>query len=302
VEKQAVDNEIQAVVDQVPTWRGKALILTPLDGGLTNRNYRVDAEGVSYVLRLAGVNTDLLGIDREREMACSRTAAGVDVGPEVITYLPEYQALVRRFVQGKQLTEADVRRPEVLRRLAQTLRRCHACKTPSDLGTFLPFEAVRNYYALAQQRTLPLPQELSQALDLLARLETELRTGEPPCLCHNDLLPANFIDDGTCIRIIDWEYGGLGDRFFDLGNLAVNNVLDEGQERLLLEAYFGEARPEDLRRLRLMRLVSDMREAMWGFLQAGISTLHSPEYYLAYGRKHLERFLGAAAAHHPPPC
>lgn len=104
-------------------------------------------------------------------------------------------------------------------------------------------------------------------------------------------MPANFLDDGGSIWLIDWEYGGLGDRFFDLGNLAVNHQLDEAGERALLEAYFGEMRDEHLRRLRRMRLVSDMREAIWGFLQAAVSTLHSPGYYLDYGRKHLRRFL-----------
>jgi thiamine kinase-like enzyme len=109
------------------------------------------------------------------------------------------------------------------------------------------------------------------------------------------LVPANFIDDGTVIRVIDWEYGGLGDRCFDLGNLAVNSGMTEEQERLLLHAYFGNASPEHVRRLRLMRLVSDMREAMWGFVQANISQLHEPAYYLGYGKKHLDRFMAGSA-------
>jgi thiamine kinase-like enzyme len=296
-----MDEELKAVLTHVPLLHGKTLAIMPLSGGLTNRNYRVNAEGESYVLRIAGVGTELLGIDREREVACSHAAAGAGVGPEVIAHLPVYQALVRRFVPGRQLSDEDVRRPEELRRLAQTLRRCHDYQAPPDLGAFSPFEVVRSYHALAREKNVPLPEELGRALELLGQIERELRTAEPPCLCHNDLLPANFIDDGTAIRIIDWEYGGLGDRFFDLGNLAVNNALDEELEGLLLEAYFGAVSPEHLRRLRLMRLVSDMREAMWGFLQAGISTLHSPDYYLAYGRKHLERFLGAAAAYQPSP-
>jgi thiamine kinase-like enzyme len=138
-----------------------------------------------------------------------------------------------------------------------------------------------------------LPSRLPEALAELARLEQKLAAGEPPCLCHNDLLPANFIDDGTRLSIIDWEYAGAGDRFFDLGNFAVNLQLDDAGEKALLTAYFGADRADDRRRLRLMRRVSDLREAMWGAVQAGISTLHSPDYYLDYGRKHLERFLSA---------
>jgi hypothetical protein len=81
----------------------------------------------------------------------------------------------------------------------------------------------------------------------------------------------------------------MGDRFFDLGNLAVNNQFDAEHESRLLELYFGIVRPEDHRRLRLMRRASDMREALWGFLQSGISTLDVD--YVAYGTRHLDRFL-----------
>ena len=116
-----------------------------------------------------------------------------------------------------------------------------------------------------------------------------MKSDDPLCPCHNDLLAGNLIDDGTVVHIIDWEYGGMGDRFFDLGNLAVNNDFDDEHERALLMLYFGQVRPDHLRRLRLMRLASDMREAMWGFLQSAISTLDVD--YLAYGRKHLERFV-----------
>src|SRR4030095_13529614 len=121
-----------------------------------------------------------------------------------------------------------------------------------------------------------------------------LESCEPHCPCHNDLLAANLIDTGEAVRIIDWEYGGMGDLFFDLGNLAVNNDFEHEHERALLELYFGEVQSEHLRRLRLMRLVSDMREAMWGFLQSAISTLNVD--YLSYGHKHLERFIVGAQA------
>ena len=131
---------------------------------------------------------------------------------------------------------------------------------------------------------------------MLERLEGELPTTDAPCLCHNDLLPANFIDDGKEIRFIDWEYAGVGDRFFDLGNLAVNAQWTHEEEAAFLDDYFGQTRPDDVRRLRLMRLVSDLREALWGFLQSAISPLHEPAYYLDYGAQHLERFLLAGCS------
>ena len=284
-----VDEQIQKLTGLIPQLRGRSLTVSPLDGGLTNRNYRIDTGGESYVLRIAGKDTALLGIDRAREAACARAAAEVGVGPEVIAYLPEHDAMVRRFVPGRVLTMEDVRQSDVLRRVVDALHRCH--DGPPCPGSFSPFATVRNYYALARERHVVFPDDLDRALERLGRVQQELQTNDPPCPCHNDLLAGNFIDDGALVRIIDWEYGGMGDRFFDLGNLATNNELDDQHERVLLADYFGQVRPDHLRRLRLMRLASDMREAMWGFLQAAVSTLDVD--YLAYGRKHLERFANS---------
>jgi thiamine kinase-like enzyme len=277
-EQQEMDDEVRAVLEHVPALRGRESTLTPLGGGLTNLNFRVDAAGATYVLRLAGTGSEHLGIDRERELACALAAAAAGVGPEVVASLPELRAVVSAFVHGRLLKAEDIRRPEMLRRVAQTLRRYHDHPVAPDLGAFSPFATIRAYYEQVKAGGAALPAELGGALAVLAKVEKELQTDEPPCLCHNDLLPANFIDDGTALRVIDWEYGGLGDRFFDLGNFAANTELDEAQDRELLAGYFGAARPEHLRRLRLMRMVSDLREVTWGFVQAGVSKLHEPEY------------------------
>ena len=105
---------------------------------------------------------------------------------------------------------------------------------------------------------------------------------------HNDLLPANFLRDGDRMQLIDWEYAGMGDRWFDLGNFAVNNELDDDQEAQLLEAYFGEP-PDEQRRatLKLFRFMSDFREAMWGVVQAGVSELDFD--FREYAQKHFDR-------------
>jgi thiamine kinase-like enzyme len=283
----AVHEQIHRIIQLIPELRGRSATVTAISGGLTNRNYRIDTGGKSYVLRVAGENTALLGIDRQCEVACARTAAELGVGPEVVSYLSEPEAMLTRFLPGQVLTAHDVQQPAILRRVVEALRRYHG--GPGCPGSFSPFATVRSYHALARDRQVVLPENLETAFELLARIERELQTSDPPCPCHNDLLAANFIDDGITVKIIDWEYGGMGDRFFDLGNLAVNNELEERHELALLELYFGEIRSDHLRQLRLMRLASDMREAMWAFLQAAISNLDSD--YLRYGRKHLERFL-----------
>jgi thiamine kinase-like enzyme len=151
---------------------------------------------------------------------------------------------------------------------------------------------VRRYYVEARKRKVPFARNIASALETLARIEDEAGVPEYVCPCHNDLLPGNLIDDRRKVWILDWEYGGVGDLFFDLGNLAANSLLSREQETTLLRYYFGKTRAADLRRLRLMRLASDMREAMWGFMQMGVSKLDFD--YRTYARRHLQRFLDGA--------
>jgi thiamine kinase-like enzyme len=280
----------EQLIDLIPQWRGRVRGVTALGGGLTNRNLRVELDDGSFVLRVAGKDTGLLGIDRAVEAACAQRAAQLGIGPEPLAFLPEHEVLVRRFISGCVLTAAEVRSPEILGRVVASLRRYH--ESAAGPGSFSPFVTVRQYGALARERGVELPVEFGLALEQLAALEKELGETETPCPCHNDLLSANLIDDGTVVRIIDWEYAGMGNRFFDLGNLAVNNEFGEEEETMLLRLYFGAARPADLRRLRLMRLASDMREAAWGYVQAAISSLN--EDFHGYGLKHLHRFLKRA--------
>ena len=275
------------LIQLIPALRGRALTVSPLEGGLTNRNFRIDADGESYVLRVAGKDTTLLGIDRACEVACSRAAAAAGVGPEIVAYLPEHYAMLRRFVAGRALNAGWFHQPGALQRVLTTLRRYH--NGPTGTGLFSPFATVRKYHALARERGVALPDGVRRALDRLIRIEWELRSDAPPCPCHNDLLGANIIDDGVSPLIIDWEYAGMGDRYFDLGNLAAGSEFGAEDERAALAVYFGNVQTDDLRRLRLMRMASDLREAMWGFLQSSISTLNVD--YPEYGRRYLERFL-----------
>lgn len=282
----------QELASLFPELRGKALTLSPLEGGLTNRNFRVEADGEAYVLRVSGEDTSKLGIDRHCEAACSRSAAELDIGPQIVACLPERGLMLRRFLRGRVLTPADFLDADVISRVVKALHRYHT-NAPA-VGRFSPFSTVRAYHVQADERGVKLPELLADALDVMVGIERQMRDAETLRPCHNDLLAANFIDDGATVRIIDWEYAGAGDPFFDLGNLAVNNEFTAEQEQVLLANYFGEARTEDLRRLQLMRMASDLRESMWGFVQSATSSLDTD--FTAYGQRHLERFVEAATA------
>lgn len=282
--------EASKVIPLIPCLKGKEVKVCPLKGGLTNRNYSLDCAGARFVLRVMGENSRLLGIDRQAELACLKSAHAIGIGPEVIAFFPERGALVTRFVTGRVLVPKALKSPAILRRVVASLRQYHDQATGA--GTFSPFETIRGYYAASRKRKVRFPRAINRALHLLARIEEDIGVAERVCHCHNDLLCSNLVDDGHKVWILDWEYGGAGDLFFDLGNLAANNRFSHEQEAQLLEYYFGQAPPAGLRRLRLMRLASDMREAMWGFLQTGISKLSFD--YATYARRHLKRFLHRA--------
>jgi thiamine kinase-like enzyme len=282
-----LDAEAKALIPLIPRLKGLEVKVSPLKGGLTNRNYLLECEGERFVLRVMGDNSALLGIDRQAEHACLRAAHDIGIGAEVMAFFPRKGALVTRFVTGRVLTPADLRNPRVLRRVVASLRRYH--EKSNGAGTFSAFETVRRYFSLGRNRKVVFPRNIDRALRILARIEGELGIPDRVCHCHNDLLSSNLVDDGRSVWILDWEYGGAGDLFFDLANLAANSRFDREQEVQLLKRYFGKAQPVDIRRLHLMRLASDMREAMWGFLQTRISKLDFD--YQTYARRHFERFL-----------
>ena len=290
----ALYDELVRAMRKVPELAGRHLTLTALSGGITNRNFRVDAAGTTdrWVIRLAGNDTHLLGISREVEHAATVAAAGVGVGPEVTAFIRPEGYLVTRFIVGSPVSDEAVRQPKTLRRVADSLRRIH--DGPAIPGLFVPLRICEAYRALAMARGVPIPSVYDQASEIGRRIEgafladpLELRP------CHNDLLNANFIDDGARIRIIDWEYAGMGDPFFDLGNFSINHELTEEQDRTLLEAYDGEVRDSRLARLTLMRVVSDFREAMWGVLQQGVSSLDVD--FVEYAASRFERLRANAS-------
>ncbi len=289
-------DELAHALGRLPELAGGDLTFTTLSGGITNRNFLVSGArgGVRYVVRLAGNDTHLLGISREVEHAATVAAAGLGVGPEVVAFMRPEGYLVTRFIEGRPVPVSGMRDPARLRSVGETLRRIH--DGPAIPGLFVPFRIVEAYRALAAARGVPIPPEYELAHAIARRIELACLTAPLELRpCHNDLLNANFIDDGRRLRIVDWEYAGMGDPFFDLGNFSVNHELDRDGDAVLLEAYLGAGRttPALLARVALMRVVSDFREAMWGVLQQGVSTLE--EDFEGYAARHFDRLIGAAS-------
>ncbi len=290
-------DELVGAMQRVPELAGKQLTLVALSGGITNRNFRVDVAGERdrYVIRLGGNDTHLLGISREVEHAATVAAAGVGVGAEVIAFLRPDGYLVTRFIEGTPMAELDVHAPHVIERVADSVRRFH--EGPAIPGLFVPLRIVEAYRALARDNGVRIPPEFELAQAIGRRVELALLTNPLEMRpCHNDFLAGNLIDDGSRMRIVDWEYAGMGDPFFDLGNFSVNNELTADEDAALLAFYDAEPSPrtDRLARMVLFRVISDFREAMWGVLQEGISTLDVD--FRAYAAEHFDRLLANATA------
>jgi thiamine kinase-like enzyme len=286
-----LDPALAAVIGAVPQWAGRNPNVTPITIGITNRNFRLDFGDESFVVRLAGKDTDVLGIDRAAENEAANAAAAAGVAPEVFAYLPQHAALVTWFVPGDHIPERDLLREEVLAAVVRSIRVIHGCAPIRS--TFPVFRIVEDYRRIASDRGVPIPSEYDDAHARAGRIETVFaRAPMPQTTCHNDLLNANFLRDGDHVWIVDYEYAGMGDPFFDLGNLSINNGLTSDAQEVLLRLAFGHVTDDHRARLGLMRIMSDFREAMWGVVQQAISTLDFD--YVAYADKHFTRLLESA--------
>ena len=265
-----------------------------LTGGITNLNYRMRMGDGEFVIRVTNPAAGLLEIDRVAELIAVRAAAAIGVGAEVAALLPEQDCLVCRFIPGRPIPPEELRTPTHLRAVGATLAQLHASGTTLP-STFNPFRVVENYARTAAARGAPERREFPEASRVATEIERSLQGAEHlPVMCHNDLLNANFLHDGKRIRIVDWEYAGMGDRYFDLGNFSINHECTETDDVHLLAGYFGE--PVSDRRIgivRLMRIMSDFREAMWGVVQSVNSVIEFD--YEAYASRHFARLLHSAA-------
>jgi len=278
---------LEEVIARIPGWTDSRIVTSTLGGGITNLNYRVDIGGESFVVRIPGKDSALLGIDREHEYVCTLAASQSGVGPEVVHYLEAEGVLVTAFIPGRAVSMEEMGRPTTIQRVAESLRRYHS--GPVFPGTFSALQTIREYLRISRSGA-SLPLRMDWMVETAEVIDGALRAVTRPFRpCHNDLLLGNFIDDGHLIRIVDWEYAAMGDPFFDLGNFAVHHGFNDAQEAMFLEAYLGHATAPDLARLKLMKIISDLREAMWAMVQVTISTLDYD--FVQYGQKHFDRYV-----------
>lgn len=263
--------DLETAMTTVPCLRG-ATRTEELSGGLTNRNVRVVSPQGDFVVRLSSNESSLLAIDRENEYRNSVLAFEAGVGAEVVDYLPGNGVMVVRFIEGRSFTEEDVRDPLQWPRIAAAARQLHS--GPSFVNRFDMFEIQRGYLEVVVDNGFRLPPGYRDHEPDLARIKHALAsTAEPTVPCNNDLLAGNFIDTGSTLRLIDYEYSGNNDACFELGNIWSEATLPDHALDALIASYYGRERPSKVARARLWALMSQYGWTLWATIQTSISTI-----------------------------
>ena len=279
------DPQVVDLARRVPGWGDLPLAIEPIELGITNRNYKVTLpDGAAYMLRVPGERTEVLGIDRACEAEAARRADALGIGPPVLCELPGVGTLVTRFVAGRHASDDA----EFAGRLPEVVAALRAFHSSGPIGGRFPIHRVVEWHARdASSRGVNAPEIYDELHARSAEIEAAFADAPaPPAPCHNDLLPANVLFDEGRVWLLDFEYAGMNDVFFDLGNLAVNSRLDDAARDALLVAYFGAVTPARWARLHLMMVMSELREGMWGVVQQAISTLTHVDF-VAYADERL---------------
>jgi len=263
---------VDEAVKRISLWDGQETKVSQLSGGLTNENYLIEAAGQRYVMRIPGQSTELLAIDRANEVFNTKAAATTGIGPKVLEHIPDLDVLVLEFIQGPTMSAATLQTKEMVERMAGSFHRLHA--SPRFLKDFNMFRLIEDYLRIVQEHEVTIPAGYRDRLPVVAKIESALKTGALPAVsCHNDLLCENFIDDGTALRIVDYELSGNNDPCFDLGNTAQEAEFDQELRTALCAAYFGRDDGRQLARMNLFALMSDIGWTLWGAIQAKISAV-----------------------------
>jgi thiamine kinase-like enzyme len=280
--------ELDALLDRTASLAARPRVVEELPGGLTNRNYKVTTPGGTFVARISDPGTDLLAIDRDVEYRNSLAAAAAGAGAPVIEYRPEDNALIIGYIDGRTFGNADVADPANIPRVAQACRRLHAGQRFGN--DFDMFDIQRRYLAAARSRGFRIPagyDDLMPQFDAARAALAVRATGTVPC--NNDLLAANFIDDGDRIWLIDYEYSGNNDACFELGNIAGECHLSRDALAELIAAYYGKPLRNRVARAWLFGRVGMYGWTLWGAIQHAASPLDFD--FWSWG---MERFEGAA--------
>ena len=271
-----MNEELAPIIARIPAWSHAEQIQVERTAGLTNANYCVAVDGERFVLRASGENTQRLGINREHEAAALKNATTLGLGPEVFAFLLPEGHLVTRWVEGRHWDPVEFRTPEHVRLLTETVKRVH--DMPCTGAVFSPFRRVEAYIETAHGLGVPFPSRFGAFMETACKVEAEQQhdPSDWQRFCHNDLVAVNYLycEQGPAIVILDWEFAGLGDLFYDLATVVYTHdsegPIPPDLEEVMLACYFGESTEQQRKRLNGMKYMLMLFTGTWGLVQYGL--------------------------------
>ena len=281
--------DITQVIAAIPEWRGRPIEAQPVRGGLTNRAFRVRVDGRDHFVSIPGVHSELLAIPRAQEIHNTMAAAETGASPRVLYQLPESGVIVTEFLRGRTLTQADMHGPGMPERLAASVRTLHSARPFAN--DFDLFRLTDSYREVLGSHQLPPPEGFDAYRPLLADMEGSARAHPlPQRPCSNDLVPENLIEDAQRLWVVDFGYSGNNDPCSELGNAVCEAAYSQEEAVRLAAAYFGEADPLRLARVKLFAVMSDVAWSLWSVIQEHLSDLDFD--FPAYGGRRWDRARG----------
>jgi thiamine kinase-like enzyme len=287
-------DRLSELLGQIPALAGEPRKVEDLEGGLTNRNVKVTTPDGMFVARISGPDSEDLDIDRDAEYQNTLAAAVAGVGAPVIDYRPDLGVLVIGWIEGITLHNEDFARPGIVPRAAKAIRQLH--DGPRFVGEFDMFERQQRYRDRCREHGYRVPEGYDDLAESFGRIRTALAVRDEGTVpCNNDLLAGNFVDDGTKVWLIDYDYSGNNDACFELGNSWTECGLSLDQLEELVAAYYGRPLRNKVARARLQAIVSQYGWALWGCIQSARSPLDFD--FWGWG---MERYEGAVAEMRSP--
>jgi thiamine kinase-like enzyme len=272
--------EVQSIIADMPFLSGDIERL----GGLTNRVYRIG----KHVLRIPGIGTEEY-INRHHEAASAIVAAKAGVSPAVLHADPATGIMVTELITATTMTPDNFQqRLGAPARAGMALHKLHTSSGAFPFR-FELFAMIDDYLKILSTKTVALPEGYAQVVSEAETIRTALaKTPAPLVPCHCDPLCENFLDDGTRMWIVDWEYSGMNDPMWDLGDLSVEGGFTNEQDLEMLYAYFGTEPPrQDYARMVIYKAMCDLLWTLWGLIQH--ANFNPADDFMAYALNRFNR-------------
>lgn len=275
--------DIKDIVNEVDMWKNATSIsYEPLNGGCSNCTYKVNVDGVNYVLRINGEQNRFLGLQREDEAAAVSVANGKGIAPKVFTSANQGEYLITEYIQGTIVDPKDIHTSDFIENVVKVLLKVHQVEGINRECS--PFYLVNKYIEGAKILNVKIPDGLYDVLRNIDSIEKKSaqNTQYYKKYCHNDFYTFNIVNSSSELYVIDWELSGQGDIFFDLATISFSNRFSEEEDGILLRSYFGYLEDEHRVHLYDMKYMNMLREISWALLHSGMDVMkvnHDTNYY-----------------------